>query len=116
MANKQSYLGEFEHLVLLSIMQLSDNAYGVTVRRYLKETINRDVSIGALYATVERLEKKGFITSRKGEAKAERGGKAKRFFQITQEGIKNLTYTKHSLECMWKEITLFLGGCSNEIA
>ena len=76
MANKQSYLGEFEHLVLLSIMQLSDNAYGVTVRRYLKETINRDVSIGALYATVERLEKKGFITSRKGEAKAERGGKA----------------------------------------
>ena len=108
MANKQSYLGEFEHLVLLSIMQLGDDAYGVTVRRHLKEAIDRDVSIGALYATVERLEKKGLITSKKGETKPERGGKAKRYFNISQDGIRTLQDTKTKLEIMWQTLSVFV--------
>ena len=114
MANKQSYLGEFEHLVLLSIMSLGTNAYGVTVRRYLKETIDRDVSIGALYSTAERLEQKGLITSRKGEAIAERGGKAKRYFKVTQDGITNLKQTRNSFEQMWKNLPVlcFYEGAS----
>ena len=55
MSNKQSYLGEFEHLVLLSVMHLGNGAYGVTVRQHLKSVIDRDFSIGALYSTIERL-------------------------------------------------------------
>jgi DNA-binding PadR family transcriptional regulator len=58
MANKNISLGESEHVVLLSIMHLEDNAYGVTIRQQLKEVINRDVGLGALYSTIERLEKK----------------------------------------------------------
>jgi len=114
MANKQSYLGEFEHLVLLSIMSLGTNAYGVTVRRYLKETIDREVSIGALYSTAERLEKKGLISSRKGEAIAERGGKAKRYFKVTQDGITNLQKTRNSFEQMWQNLPAlcFSGECT----
>ena len=111
MANKQSYLGEFEHLVLLSVLHLGDDAYGVTVRRHLKNTIDRDVAIGALYSTVERLEKKGLITSKKGESSAERGGKAKRYFKLTQDGITNLKCTKIKLERMWERLpSLFATG------
>lgn len=113
MANKQSYLGEFEHLVLLSVMHLGVDAYGVTVRRHLKDTIDRDVSIGALYSTVERLEKKGFITSRKGEATAQRGGKAKRYFKITPDGIINVKATRDRLDLMWEKLPEFFvaGEC-----
>jgi len=106
MANKQTYLGEFEHVVLLSILHLENNAYGVTIRQQLKESINRDVSLGALYSTVERLEKKGFITSKKGEAKPERGGKAKRLINVTALGLKMLSESKQHFETMWKGIQI----------
>jgi len=107
-ANKQSYLGEFEHLVLLSVMVLGADAYGVSIRRHLKTVIDRDVSIGALYATAQRLEKKGLITSRKGEATPERGGKAKRYFDITADGVGCLKQTRARLEQMWERVpTLF---------
>lgn len=104
MTNKKTYLGEFEHLVLLSIHHLTTNAYGVTIRQHLKKTIDREVSIGALYSTAERLEKKGYISSKKGEAKAERGGKAKRYFTLTAQGITSLAETKSKLELMWNTL------------
>jgi len=106
MANRQSYLGEFEHCVLLSIVHLKSNAYGVTIRQHLKETIDRDVTLGALYATIERLEKKGFLSSHKGEATPERGGKAKRMVNITALGQKSLKETKRRFEAMWQNIQL----------
>ena len=106
MANKQSYLGEFEHLVLLSIASLKDQAYGVTVRQYLRDKIERDVSIGALYATTERLENKGFICTHKSGATAERGGKAKRYMCITGLGQTALLETKARLESMWQNVSL----------
>lgn len=106
MANKQMNLGEFEHVVLLSIMHLEDNAYGVTIRQQLKKAINRDVTLGALYSTIERLEKKGFITSKKGGAKPERGGKAKRLVQVTALGVNMLTTAKIQLVTMWQNIQI----------
>ncbi|MBE0368347.1 PadR family transcriptional regulator [Pseudoalteromonas aurantia] len=109
MANKKSYLGEFEHLVLLSILHLGDEAYGVTVRRYLKDSIDREVSIGAIYTTVERFEKKGFITSKKGGATAERGGKAKRYFTVTALGVSSLQDTRIRLEKMWCKLPVIAG-------
>lgn len=106
MANKQSYLGEFEHCVLLSIISLNNNAYGVSIRQYLKNTIDRDVSLGALYSTIERMEKKGLITSKKGEATAERGGKAKRMVEITAKGKQALQETKQQFESLWDNTQL----------
>jgi len=101
MANKESYLGELEHIVLLAILKLKDGAYGATVRELLISSINREISIGALYATTDRLERKGLITSRKGEATAERGGKAKRYFTVTSLGLENLTQTRQTFEVLW---------------
>lgn len=101
MANKQSYLGEFEHVVLLTILSLKDNAYGVSIRQQLKTSIARDVSIGAIYTTADRLEKKGLIMSTKGEATPERGGKAKRYFTVTALGKNELGRIKKDLHILW---------------
>lgn len=106
MANKQTYLGEFEHFVLLSIINLKNNAYGVTIRKQLKDAINRDVTLGALYATIVRLEKKGFISSKKGGAKPERGGKAKRLVKLTPSGLQMLSASKKQFDTMWQSIDL----------
>jgi DNA-binding PadR family transcriptional regulator len=106
MANKASYIGEFEHVVLLSILSLKDNAYGVTIREYLQQEIGREVAIGALYATAERLEKKGLLSSVKKGATADRGGKAKRYFKVTAMGISALQQTRDNLQALWSNTSL----------
>jgi len=68
------YLGEFEHIVLLAVLRLSDQAYGVTVLREIAARTRREVSIGAVYATLDRLEAKGYVQSRTGDPTPERGG------------------------------------------
>lgn len=103
MANKESYLGEFEHVVLLCIVSLKDNAYGVTIRETLRDSIDREVAIGAIYSTTERLENKGLLTSKKAGATKERGGKAKRYFSITPLGMSMLEQTKKQLETLWQQ-------------
>jgi PadR family transcriptional regulator len=75
-----------EHIVLLAVMRLGSNAYGVTVRREIESATGRDISIGAVYATLVRLESKGLIKSFTGEPTAERGGRAKRYFRMNAEG------------------------------
>jgi PadR family transcriptional regulator, regulatory protein PadR len=85
-----SYLGEFEELVLLAILRLDDNAYGTTIRQTVEEIGERFTSIGALYATLDRLEQKGFISSRQGEATPERGGRAKKYFKMEGTGLMAL--------------------------
>jgi DNA-binding PadR family transcriptional regulator len=106
MANKESYLGEFEHVVLLTIMRLKDDAYGVTVREQVKQLIDREVSIGALYATVDRLEKKSFITTHSSQPTPERGGRAKRYLTITSRGVDVLQATKNNLDILWHGLEL----------
>ena len=96
MKNKDSYLGEFEELVLLAILKLKDNAYGTTVRDALEEATGRSISIGALYATFDRLERKGFAKSWQGEATPERGGRAKRYFDIEPNGREALRLSEES--------------------
>ena len=105
MGNKETYLGEFEHIVLLALIQLKDNAYGMTIRMEIDERIGRNVSIGAVYTTLERLEKKGFITSKMGEATPQRGGKAKKYFSITGAGKTKLQESRKNLETMWLGLT-----------
>jgi PadR family transcriptional regulator, regulatory protein PadR len=83
-------LGSLEHLVLLALVQLGANAYGMTVRREIERRTGRNLSIGAIYATLERLEAKGFVSSSLGEPTAERGGRAKRLFRLEADGERAL--------------------------
>lgn len=87
---KGNYLGEFEQHVMAALLRLRGNAYGVTIRREIADRTGRDVSVGAVYATLDRLEQKGFVSSRLGEATPERGGRAKRYFEIEAPGMKAL--------------------------
>jgi PadR family transcriptional regulator PadR len=84
-------LGEFEQLILLAILRLRDDAYGVTIRAELADRAGRHVAPGALYTALERLETKGLITSRMSDPTPQRGGRAKRHVALTAAGIEALT-------------------------
>ena len=96
----RDYLGEFEHIVLLALLRLDVRAYGVTVRQEIQFRIQREVSIGAVYATLDRLETKGFVGSFHGEPTPERGGRSKRFFRVTAEGLAAVNRTHRALRSM----------------
>ena len=98
--SRPAYLGEFEHIVLLAVLRLGDTAYGVTVRQEIEARTGRDVSIGAIYATLSRLETKGLVKSRTGEPTAERGGRAKRLFRVTALGRRSSTEAQRVLARM----------------
>lgn len=83
---KGDSLGEFEHLVLLAVLRLGTDAYGMRVRREIAVRTDRDVSIGAVYATLDRLADKGLVTSTLSDPTPERGGRAKRSFRLTGAG------------------------------
>jgi DNA-binding PadR family transcriptional regulator len=89
----RGYLGEFEHIVLLEVLRLDKQAYGVTVRREIEVRTKREVSIGAIYATLDRLEAKGYVQSRSGDPTPERGGRCKRFFRVTAQGVAAIQRT-----------------------
>jgi PadR family transcriptional regulator PadR len=95
------HLGEFEQLVLLAVVRLKGEGYGVTLRRELEERAERRCSLGAVYATLDRLETKGYVSSREGEPTAERGGRAKRLFRIEPRGMRALVAARRTLERMW---------------
>ena len=97
-------LGEFEHLILLAVYRLGGNAYGVPVIREVEERTGRSVTQAAAYLTLRRLEEKGLIKSKRGEPTAERGGRAKRFFEITRAGTAQLRNSRTALASMWEGI------------
>jgi PadR family transcriptional regulator PadR len=91
-------LGEFEQLVLLAILRLGDQAYGVAIRTEISERAGRTVAPGALYTALERLEDKGLVKSRLGDPTPQRGGRAKRFFTVTPTGVKALARAQHAFQ------------------
>jgi DNA-binding PadR family transcriptional regulator len=97
----RDYLGEFEHVVLLAVMRLGPDAYGVTIKQEIEERTGRKVSLGSIYPTVDRLQAKGFVTSRLGEPTAARGGRAKRHFKITPVGLRALRRSRRMLSALW---------------
>jgi PadR family transcriptional regulator PadR len=99
-----SYLGEFELMVLLTIIHLGEDAYGVPLSRELAIRRGRDVSVGSVYAALDRLEAKGFVASYLGESTPERGGRAKRFFRVTQQGLRSAHATRNVLSKLWKSL------------
>ena len=94
-------LGEFEELTLLAVAGLGPGAYGVAVQQLLEKETRRDVSMGAVYAALERMERKGFLDSSLGEATPERGGKRKRVFAITTLGQRTLREVRRTREALW---------------
>ena len=97
---KGESLGEFEHLVLLAILRLGQDAYGMRVRREIAVRTGRDVSIGAVYATLDRLETKALVTSTLNGPTPERGGRAKRSFQLTGAGADAVNRARKDLASM----------------
>ena len=93
-------LGSLEYIVLLALVRLGPQAYGMTVRREIEERAGRNLSIGAIYSTLERLEAKGYVSSRTGEATAARGGRAKRHFQIEADGVRALKASEETIRRM----------------
>ena len=102
----RDYLGEFEHMVVLALLRLENQAYGVTVRQEIEFRTRREVSIGAVYATLDRLEKKGYVRSQRGEPTPERGGRAKRFFRVTAKGMAAVNRTHRAFESMAEGLAL----------
>lgn len=96
----RDYLGEFEHIILLALLRLEDRAYGVTVRQEIQSRIQREVSIGAVYTTLDRLETKGYVKSFHGDPTPERGGRSKRFFRVTAQGLAAVNRTHRALQSM----------------
>ena len=86
----KEYLGNLELMVLLSLMRVGDNAYGVPISQEIELRTGRDVALGSVYAALDRLERKGFVTSTLGDPTPERGGRAKRYFQITAKGVREV--------------------------
>ncbi len=93
-------LGTFEQLVLLALLRLGADAYGMTVRREIEQHAGRSASLGAVYATLDRLEAKGYVSSRTGGPTSERRGRAKRFFQVEPPGLEALRHTIRVIQRM----------------
>ena len=98
----RGYLGELELMVMLTLIRLGENAYGVPISREIEASSGREVALGSVYATLERLEQKGFVSSRLGEPTAERGGRAKRFFRVTARGLHEVQKTRQTLTSLWR--------------
>jgi DNA-binding PadR family transcriptional regulator len=99
-------IGGLEHLVLLAVARLEDDAYGMSIRREIHGRASRDVAIGAVYATLERLEDKGLVRSVTKDPSADRDGRARRFFELTGSGERALVATADAHRRMWAGLRL----------
>jgi DNA-binding PadR family transcriptional regulator len=101
---KKYQLGEFEEIVMLTVGVLYDEAYGVSVKKEIETRLSRKVSVGALQTALKRLEDKGYLKSREGEATEVRAGSPKKYFQITAYGKREMEYTKSTRDELWSAI------------
>lgn len=93
-------LGSLEHIVLLALVRLEGSAHGMIVRREIEQRTGRNLSIGAIYATLERLEAKGYVSSFTGDPTPERGGRAKRLFRVEAAGKRALQVSEQTIRSM----------------
>ncbi|MEP7355573.1 MAG: PadR family transcriptional regulator [Acidobacteriota bacterium] len=99
-------LGDFEQIVLLAILRLDANAYGVTIRAEITACTSREPTPGALFTTLDRLEEKGLVTSRLGDPTPQRGGRAKRYVTVTAKGIEAVTAAQQAYQRLLKGLNL----------
>lgn len=105
-ARMQQSLGEFEQLVMYAVMRLEADAYGAEIRRELLERAGRDVSPGAIFTTLERLEARGLVSSSYGEPTQERGGRRKRYYKVRAEGRRALAASLETIRRMARGLEL----------
>jgi PadR family transcriptional regulator, regulatory protein PadR len=98
---RREHLGEFEQIVLLAILRLDDEAYGVPIRLEIERRTGRAPTVGALYRTLDRLEEKGYVSSAFSAPTAERGGRSKRYFKVRPLGLRTLRACREALTAMW---------------
>jgi len=106
----RDYLGSFELMVLLSLIRLGEDAYGVPISREIEAQAGREVALASVYAALQRLETKGLVKSWLGETTPERGGRAKKHFAITAKGLREARQTHRSLTQLWTGLPQFEGG------
>ena len=97
-------IGEFEHIVLLTVLRLGEDAYGFSITNDLSARMGREVSQAATYLTLRRLEEKGWIRGREGRGTSKRGGRVKRYYRVTAAGLVRLKESRETLESMWAEL------------
>jgi PadR family transcriptional regulator, regulatory protein PadR len=98
----REHLGEFEQIVLLAIVRLGDEAYGVPIKQDIEQRTGRALTVGALYRTLDRLEEKGYVASAFSDPTPERGGRSKRYFRIKPLGLRTLRASREALAAMWE--------------
>lgn len=103
-------LGNFELMVMLAVMRVGEDAYGVPIADELGMVAGRDVLLGSVYAALERLETKGMIESTLGSPTPERGGRAKKYFQVTPRGLREVRQTQSALTKLWRGLRELQGG------
>lgn len=97
-------LTDFELMILLATLRVSDDAYGVLIAREIERTGGRRVLLGAVYTALDRLERNGLVTSVVGDPTPERGGRAKRFFRVTPRGLRAVKETQQALVALWTDV------------
>jgi DNA-binding PadR family transcriptional regulator len=108
---RRDFLSGFELIVLLALLRLRDeDAYGVPIVREIEERTRREVAVGSVYATLERLEEKGLVSSALGDSTPERGGRAKKYFHITALGLRQVRSTRRALESLWHRLPQLEGA------
>jgi PadR family transcriptional regulator PadR len=103
-------LTDYELMIMLAVLRLRNNAYGVTISRELIETAGRPTTVGAVYLALDRLEQHGLVASELGESTAERGGRAKKYFRVTAKGLNAVRATRRAFVALWTGIPELLGG------
>ena|SRR5688572_8685918 len=101
---KGDRIGEFEELTLLAVMALGEGAYGVLVQEVIERQTGREVTLGAVYAALERMERKGLLRSGWSESTGARGGKARRLFSVTAEGLRTVGDARRAREALWNAV------------
>jgi PadR family transcriptional regulator PadR len=99
---RREHLGELEQIVLLAILRLGDEAYGVPIRLEIERRTGRALSVGALYRTLDRLEDKGYVSSAFSDPTPERGGRSKRYFKVRPLALRTLRASREALTAMWE--------------
>lgn len=105
-------LGNFELMVLLAILRVGEDAYGVPIARELEESGGKDVLLGSVYAALDRLEAKGLVSSRVGDPTPERGGRAKKYFKVTARGVREVRDAQRTLVKLWRGLPELQRGAS----
>jgi DNA-binding PadR family transcriptional regulator len=108
--SKRDYLGHLELMVMLVLIRLGEKAYGIPIAHEIETTGGREISLGSIYATLDRLENKGLVSSELGEPTPERGGRAKKYFSVTAKGVREVRETERVLKQLWPRLRQLEGS------